>query len=149
MESNVKSIKSEKIKRVRISDNEEFEVRDIRDKFYIIDDVYMNGYARVCGIYATGVYNVLCRYVAQGDQSCYPSVALMSDKLGISVSQVHRAIKVLEKYSIIKVKRIPGVRSKYWLTDKSVWKDKKGVMYYKIGNMRRATRKEKSGVRVV
>jgi hypothetical protein len=74
---------------------EEFEVRDLRDKFYQVDDAYLNGWARKCGIYATGVYNVLCRHVGS-DQSCFPSVKLMSDKLAISGRQVKRAVKMLE-----------------------------------------------------
>ena len=138
-------LKLVKPKRVRIQDCE-IDVRDLRDKFYMIDDAYLNGYARACGIYATGVYNVLCRHVG-GDQSCFPSIVLMSDKLGISIRQVTRAIKALEFCGIVKVERVPGGRSKYWLTDKTNWKDK-SVTYYKIDNIRRATRAEKKRMTV-
>jgi hypothetical protein len=61
---------------------------------------------------------------------------------------VIRSIKVLEIYGIIKVDRVPGERSKYWLTDKSTWKDKKSMMYYGIGGGRRATKAERSKVKV-
>lgn len=54
MENNVKSIKSSIVKKSVKFGDEEFEVRDIRDSFYMLDNDYIRIYARVCGIYATG-----------------------------------------------------------------------------------------------
>lgn len=137
------NIKKQKQRKLKIDIDEEIEIRDLRDKFYMVDDAYMNGWAKKCGIYATGVYHALCRHVGS-DQSCFPSITLISDKLHISVIQVKRAIKILEFYKIIKVQRTLGERNKYWLTDKSVWK-KTGVKeFYKIGNLRPATKEERA-----
>ena len=129
-----------KIKR-RKGIDEEFEVRDLREKFYQVDDAYLNGWAKKCGIYATGVYNVLCRHVAR-DQSCFPSIALMADKLHISPRQVKRAIKVLEIYNIVIVERVRGGKSKYWLTNKSQWTDKMHLTWCGAGSSRMPTKRE-------
>jgi hypothetical protein len=134
------SAKVTNLKRVKI-ENEEIEVRDLREKFYIIDDAYLNGYARKCGIYATGVYNVLCRH-AGIDQSCFPSIGLMSDRLGISVSQVRRAIRILESWKIIKVERVSGERNRYWLLNNSEWRADRWKEFYKVGSLRKASKAE-------
>jgi hypothetical protein len=88
----------------------DIEIRDLREKFFIVDDAYFNGYAKKCGSAASLVYMVLCRHVGS-DQSCFPSIALISDKLGISQRVVMRAIRVLEEYGVIVVKRTRGEKS--------------------------------------
>ena len=78
-----------------------FEVRDMRHKEkFQIDDIYLNGYAKKCGIYATGVYVSLCRH-ADTDQKCFPSLKKIAEELNISEKQVGRAIKILEENRII------------------------------------------------
>jgi hypothetical protein len=114
----------------------EFEVRDRRQGMYQVDDEYLNGWARKCGVYATAVYNVMCRHVGK-DQSCFPGVDLIADKLAISARQVSRAIKILEAHKIIEVQRVAGGKSKYWLTDKTEWRDSK-VKWHHYENCRPA-----------
>ena len=105
----------------------EFKVRDLRDKFFLVDDEYFNGYGRLCGISTTGVYIVLCRHVGRA-QSCFPSKKTIADKLGISERSVYTAIKKLEQFNIIKTesrgrKRDGSYNSfTYFLLDKSQWK---------------------------
>ncbi len=130
--------------KTRKGKNEEIEVRDLRDKFYQVDDAYLNGWARKCGIYATGVYNVLCRHVSN-DQSCFPSVKLMSDKLAISQVQVKRAVKILEAHNIIKVERFSGHKNIYYLTNKTEWREAV-IKWYGAGGSRIATKKERKGM---
>ena len=99
-----------------------FEVRDrrIKEKFDI-DDAYLNGYAKLCGIYATGVYVSLCRH-ADKEQKCFPSQKLIAEELNISEKQVNRSIKILESYKIIIKERVgKKANNRYWLTDKSEW----------------------------
>lgn len=122
----------------------EFEVRDIREKFYQVDDTYLNGWAKKCGIYATGVYNVLCRHASR-DQSCFPSVKLIADKLSVSPRQVTRAIKALEAYHIIMVERSSGGQNRYWLTDKSQWHETK--KWYGYGQCRPALDQERKKIK--
>lgn len=99
-----------------------FEVRDLREKdFFVVDDKYLNGWAKVCGIYATGVYFVLCRHANSQTQTCFPSVSLISEKLSISQIQVKRALKVLEGHNIVKVARTAGKVNVYYLVDKKHW----------------------------
>jgi DNA-binding transcriptional regulator GbsR (MarR family) len=102
--------------------SDRFELRDLRNKqFFQVDDLYLNGHARHCGIYATGVYFALCRHANNETQSCFPSVSLIAAKLGISEIQVKRALKTLEAHNIIKVERTPGKVNVYYLVDKSCW----------------------------
>jgi len=101
-----------------------FEVRDLRNKeWFVVDDIYLNGWARKCGIYATGVYFVLCRHANIETQSCFPSVSLISQKLDISERQVKRALSILEHFHIIRVERTSGKVNVYYLLDKREWID--------------------------
>ncbi len=101
-------------------------VRDLRVKEkFVVDDVYLNGYARHCGIYATGVYMTLCRH-ANNNQEAFPSVELMMEKLNISRCSVLRAIKILEDFKIIRVVKRKTEKGTYrlnlyMLLDKSQW----------------------------
>ncbi len=105
-------------------------IRDLRikEKFFV-DDLYLNGYARLCGIYATGVYLSLCRH-SNKEQTCFPSKKLIAKELKISERSVFGAIKILEKWNIIRVKpqarKASGLYKNniYILLDKSKWKPK-------------------------
>jgi len=103
----------------------QFEVRDRRHKEkFDIDDIYLNGYAKQCGIYATGVYISLCRHVNK-DQECWPSIKKIAEELNISTTQVRRSINVLEKYKIIFKKRLgKKLTNRYILLDRSEWSDR-------------------------
>jgi len=105
---------------------EEFEVRDLRakEKFYV-DDVYLNGYARLCGASASMVYIALCRH-ADKQQTCFPSMNLISEKTALSRRTVVTSIKILSSYKIIGVSRDTRTDGKYGkntyiLLDKSQW----------------------------
>ncbi len=104
------------------NNQKQFEVRDLRrkEKFFV-DDLYLNGYAKKCGIYATGVYLSLCRHASK-DQECYPSYRKIAEELKISERQVGRSIKVLENQNIIKIKQLgKKLNNRYYLLDKSEW----------------------------
>lgn len=125
---------------------QEIEIRDLREKFFMVDDAYFNGHARKCGSAASLVYMILCRHVGL-DQSCFPSITLISDKLGISQRGVMRAIRVLENWGIIIVKRAKGEKSVYYLTDKSKWKKSlNGGEEFRYRPKGYATRKERAGM---
>jgi hypothetical protein len=99
-----------------------FEVRDLRHKEkFVVDDFYLNGYARICGVYATAVYLSLCRH-ADKEQKCWPSLNKLAEEHSMSKSQVRRAIKILIKYHIISVERVgKRLNNRYYLIDKSEW----------------------------
>lgn len=106
----------------------QFEVRDHRRKeMYRVDDEYLNGYARLCGIYATGVYNCLCRHANHLTQTSFPSVETMAEKLDISRDSVIRGLKNLEKWNIIKKEKTRSAKTGEWihnsytLVDKAFW----------------------------
>lgn len=119
---------------VNMSQEKPIEIRDSRSRqMYRIDDEYLNGYARLCGVHSTCVYNSLCRH-SDTNQESYPSIERIADQHGLSRPTVIKAIKKLEEYGIIAVKRGKNPKTKrqnvniYILVDKSLWKAKPGVI---------------------
>lgn len=108
-------------KKMKKSTDTSFEVRDLREKFFMVDDAYLNGWARLFGPTTSMVYVLICRHVGS-DQACFPSFPLISEKLSISERQARRAVKVLEFHNLIKVDRAKGQPNIYWLIDKKHWK---------------------------
>lgn len=112
-------------KNIRIMDHR------VKDKFWA-DDKYLNGYAKECGIYATGVYMLMCRH-ANRDQETWPSELFIAKQLGVSKDSVMKGIKTLVEYGIIeKRKQIKDTRGLwksnfYVLMDKLFWKVLDGV----------------------
>lgn len=108
---------------------DKFEVRDHRNKqMFRVDDEYLNGYAKLCGVNATLVYLCLCRH-ADRYQESFPSVTLMAEKTGVSRDSVIRGIKMLIEWNIISKERerkenAQWLNNRYVLLDKSVWKNK-------------------------
>ncbi len=105
--------------------NNNFSVRDLRKKRkFFIDDFYLDGgYAKKCGVYATGIYLSLCRH-ADKEQRCYPSHKKMAEELDISQRQVGRAIKILERWNIVrKIRTGKKLNNRYLLLDESEWTD--------------------------
>ena len=106
----------------------QFKVRDLRKKDqFKIDDLYLNGYAKICGVFATAVYNSLSRHAQFGSQEAYPSIKLIAEQHAISRPSVIKGIKKLEEYGIIKIvkekdKEGKQKRNLYFLIDKSEWK---------------------------
>ena len=80
-----------------------FQIRDKRQKgFFMINNEYLNGYAKYLSPVITIVYLTLCRHV-DSEEKCWPSIKLISEKNNISRSSVLRSIKILEKMNMIKV----------------------------------------------
>jgi len=102
-----------------------FEIRDLREKDrFVVDDKFLNGYARFLGIYAVGVYNSLCRH-ANRNQQCWPSVNRMAKELSICRNKVIDGLKYLEFWGIIKKERSgKKLTNRYLLLSKRYWKTK-------------------------
>jgi hypothetical protein len=108
----------------------EIKIRDLRRKEkFVIDDEYLNGYARLCGWNATLVYMSICRH-ADKDQYSFPSIRRMAQQHNVSEKSIERGIRALEAWNIVKV--IKKERSQsgtwlcngYYLLDKEEWKKK-------------------------
>jgi len=104
-------------------ENKQFEVRDLRERNkFVVDDKFLNGYARFLGIYCVGVYNSLCRHTNK-EQKCWPSIKKMAEELDICRNKVIEGIKYLEFWQIIKKQRIgKQATNRYLLLDKKQWK---------------------------
>lgn len=106
----------------------EFKIRDLRKKDqYKIDDKYLNGYAKLCGAYATCVYNSLSRHAEFNSQECFPSIDLIAKQHNISRPSVIKGIKKLFEYNIITIIKEKNEKGRqknnvYILLDKSEWK---------------------------
>jgi hypothetical protein len=112
-------------------EKEQIKIRDLRKKEkYFIDDAYLNGYAKLCGVYATAVYNSLSRHSNFKTQECFPSIDLMAEQHSMDRKTVMKGIKTLEKWNIISVSKGKNKKTKrqlpnaYVLLDKSEWKPK-------------------------
>ena len=110
--------------------NMSIKIRDLRSRqFFQVDDQYLNGYAKLCGIVATGVYLSLCRH-ADKSQKCFPSKRLIAEELNISERAVYDAMKKLEEWQIVTTeeqgrKADGSFRNRiYTLLDKEMWKEK-------------------------
>ncbi len=96
-----------------------------RKEKFMIDDEYLNGMAKLCGIYATGVYISMCRHASK-DQESFPSITLMSEELGVGRDSIIKGIKNLKERNVIEVGKIRNKAGKwlnnlYILQDKTVW----------------------------
>lgn len=102
---------------------QQFEVRDLREKSkFILDDKFLNGYARFVEIYAVGVYNSLCRH-ADKEQKCWPSIKKIAEELSIGRNSVIESLKRLQFWNIIfKERKGKKLTNRYYLLDKSQWK---------------------------
>jgi hypothetical protein len=108
---------------------EKIRVLDKRRKnFFIVDDEYLNGYAKLCGVSATAVYFSLCRH-ADKNQTCFPSIKLIAEEHSMTGRTVITATKKLIEWNIIKKtkkrkKNGKWLNNVYVLIDKSDWKNK-------------------------
>lgn len=110
--------------------NKTFIVRDLRQKSrYTIDDEYLNGYAKLCGVFGTAVYNSLCRHASK-NQECFPSIELIAEQHNINRKSVLKGLKNLNEWGIIEITKERDKVTKrqknnvYILLDKSQWKPK-------------------------
>ena len=109
--------------------------RDTRRKqVFVVDDEYLNGYARLCGATATLVYISLCRH-ANKEQEAWPSMGLIMEEYNFgSKHTVIRAIERLEEWGIVQVIRSKDEKTQrqkpnvYVLVDKCQWKPKPGAL---------------------
>lgn len=102
-------------------------IRDNRKKgWFWTDNELIDLYARHFGVHATAVYLCLCRHANNETQECFPSINMISEKLGISKSSVVRSLFILEKYDLISVLRTKEengspLNNVYTLTSKNKW----------------------------
>lgn len=107
----------------------QFKVRDFRNKgFFLIDDAYLNGYAKIFGSTASMIYFSLCRH-ADKEQKAFPPQKLIGEELNINERTVRRKISVLCKANVIQIKKIrtkdgKWLNNTYLLLDKTEWKTK-------------------------
>ncbi|MBW2045608.1 MAG: helix-turn-helix domain-containing protein, partial [Deltaproteobacteria bacterium] len=106
-----------------MNEEEKIEIRDLRAKErFFLDDEFFNGYVRILGTNALGVYCSLCRH-ANKEQKAWPSQKKIAEELNLSVPTVNEWIKVLEYFRIIKKSRTgKQLVNRYYLLDKRIWR---------------------------
>ena len=90
-----------------------------------MDDAYLNGMARLCGLQATLVYSSLCRH-ANKYQYAFPSIKLMSEQHSVHRDTIIKGIKNLEKRNVIEIEKKrtkdgKWLNNTYILIDRSEW----------------------------
>jgi len=104
----------------------EFKIRDKRSKgWFYLDDEYLNGYAKIIGPIGSMVYVALCRHAGK-EQTCFPSLETISQKLGISYNTAQKYIGILKNHRLIHVEQEKNKNGKflnnlYYLLDKAEW----------------------------
>lgn len=105
------------------------EIRDKRNKeWFIVDNIYLNGYARIFGPIGSSVYLSLCRHADNETQKCFPSMELIAEEIAISRQTVGKYISLLEGHGLISVQKNISKKDKkrenniYTLLDKSNWR---------------------------
>lgn len=115
-----------------------FKVRDFRNKgFFLLDDAYLNGYAKLLPISTSVVYFSLCRH-ADKAQSSFPAQELIAKEHNIDTRTVRRAINTLTKCNIISSEKLRNkkgmwLNNTYYLLDKSVWLTKEEILEKGLG----------------
>ena len=105
-----------------------FKVRDLRKKDqFKIDDKYLNGYAKILGVYSTAVYASLTRHAEFNSQKAFPSEKLIAEEHSITERCVRNEIKKLKLTNIIAIEKERSSKGQwlnnlYILLDKSEWK---------------------------
>jgi predicted transcriptional regulator len=110
---------------------EEIKIRDKRNKeWFIVDNAYLNGYAKIFGAVGTAIYISLCRHADNDTQKCFPSQKLIAEELGISERTIRRYIDKFADWNLISIERGKdpttgqNLNNIYLLIDKSQWKKK-------------------------
>ena len=104
-----------------------FRVIDTRNKqYFVVDDLYLNGFAKHLGVTASMIYISLCRHCSK-TQEAFPSQKLIAEELGIKERTVMSKIKKLKEYELIDIKRTKNekgvwMNNTYVLLDKSIWR---------------------------
>ena len=112
--------------------NGEVKLRNVRNRkegFYIMDDMFIDTIARHCKPPCSSVYNSLCRHANLYKQTCFPSKKLIAEENGMGVRTVGNSIKKLEKLGLILIwqsrKRDGSYNNNlYTLLDITKWKYK-------------------------
>lgn len=108
-------------------ENKNIEIRDLRNgNWYWIHKIVYEEYSTKIGAIGLSVYNALCFYANQEGQ-CYPSIKTIAKKLNVSAPTIHKYLKKLEKYKLIKIiNRQKENQSNIYTLVKLVNKDSKG-----------------------
>lgn len=105
-----------------MTEESKIKIRDLRskEKFFIDDVFYDDGYMGELTSTPSSVYTALCRY-ADRKQECFPSIRKIAKKLKLSGRQVIRALKRLGTLGLIKTVKRQGKVNVYILLDKKQW----------------------------
>ncbi|MFY9223229.1 MAG: helix-turn-helix domain-containing protein [Blastocatellia bacterium] len=87
------------------SQNESFEVRDIRNQpWFWIDKIILNDYIEKIGAIGFLVYCTLVSYTGSSNK-CWPSYSTLADKLKLGRSTVIKTIKILVEVGLIGIEK--------------------------------------------
>jgi hypothetical protein len=84
--------------------SEKMQIRDRRTvRRFFIDNIILDEYGKKLGPYGIAVYTALCRFANLEDQTCYPSVATIAKRTGMSENKARKCIHELEEMGLISI----------------------------------------------
>lgn len=100
-----------------------------RENFFIIDNDFIELYAKHLGVFSVAVYSCLSKYADGKTGRCWPSMVTIAEKLKIHRRTVTKALNKLQEFNVIRITR--GIDRKlrkrknnvYQLVPKELWKD--------------------------
>lgn len=114
------------------------EIQDKRNHgYFTVDNLFIDEYVRLCGVYTSGVYLSLCRH-ANRARMCWPSIRLISEELDVTARRVIAGIRWLGEHGVIKTYKERGKSNIYELSDKAHWK-KLRVIGGRVESLRKAS----------
>ena len=96
-----------------------------RKEKFMVDDEYINSWAKICGWKATLVYMSLCRH-SNISQESFPAITTMMEELKVGRNTILDGIRLLHSYQLITVRKFKNKKGRwqnniYVLLDKSAW----------------------------
>lgn len=88
---------------MKVAANEPGRVQDRRNgRWWWCHHAIIDNYGETLGPYGLAVYAALCRY-ANTDGACWPSIATLAKRLGMSPNRVRKSLSILETLGLISV----------------------------------------------
>ena len=123
MDELAKDDKVKKVNKRKIEHNKPAIIIDeTSDGFFMIDNDFVDKYAKFAKAYTTSVYIALKRHANVKTKEAFPGQKLIALEMGISICSVKRGINMLEQLNIISVEKQDGAHNVYRLLHKKHWK---------------------------
>ncbi|MDD5626000.1 MAG: helix-turn-helix domain-containing protein [Patescibacteria group bacterium] len=127
----------------------QLKIRNLRKKYFKVDNIFLDDYAQILGVIPSMVYVYLCRCAGNIKQECWPSQKKLAEELALSRPSVNKAIKILEYFGFItKIRVGRHCNNRYYLLDKEYWNKDHEMMLKRLteGDVKEIDVRSKQGL---